>query len=86
VQALAGASLETAPKSPLPIEFVSGSSFCAALVSPAESRRLEIVPSAIRLIVFIEMDIPRLFVDLPIQKIAYFHACDYVNSCSRFLN
>jgi len=37
----------------LPIDLLNGSSFSATRASPAESSKLEIVPSAIRLIVFI---------------------------------
>jgi hypothetical protein len=44
-----------------PVELDSGSSFWAALVSPAESRRLEIVPRAMRLIDFIGRKVSPLF-------------------------
>jgi hypothetical protein len=44
-------------------EVVSGSRYCAALFIPAESMRLDIVPSAIRLIVFIVDRISHLTVN-----------------------
>jgi hypothetical protein len=57
VQLLVGAGFRLEPKFMLPTEFVRGSSLWAARVNPAESRRLEIVPRAIRLIVFIGVNI-----------------------------
>ena len=53
MQKLVGASLALDRESDLPNDLVNGSSLAATRASPAESRRLETVPNAIRLMVFI---------------------------------
>jgi hypothetical protein len=60
-QFVAERSFELKRRSWPPIELERGSSFWAARASPAESRRLEMVPSAMRLIVFIgeRLGLPR---------------------------